>query len=144
MYVFLAEVVVFIHLVYIGIVIGGLLLVVLGAILRWQWIRNPWLRGLHLCMIMVVAFEATIGFECPLTTWENQLRAAAGEQVEEGSFMSKLMGTLLHPGWATEQTLTYGSYGFALLILLTLVAAPPRLRHPRPVRDPASPLAGAE
>jgi Protein of Unknown function (DUF2784) len=135
MYGLLAELIVGIHLLYIAIVMGGLLLIVLGILLRWQWIRNPWFRLVHVIMILIVAFEATISFECPLTTWENQLRAAAGETTEEGSFMGKLMANTLHPEWANEDTLTFGSYGFALLILITFLLAPPRFARKRSAKD---------
>ena len=83
MYGILAELIVAIHLVYIGIVVFGLAAIVLGIALRWQWIRNPWFRGIHLAMIMIVAFEATMGIECPLTTWEGELRELAGEHPDE-------------------------------------------------------------
>ncbi len=145
MYHLLAELIVAIHLLYIGIVIGGLALVVLGTVLRWQWIRNPWFRGLHLLMIAVVALEATFDYECPLTTWEGQLRTAAGEDPEAGrSFTSRLMSTVLHPEWASEEKLKIGSYAIALVILATFLLAPPRFRRARPIAAGERPRIPAE
>jgi hypothetical protein len=74
MYTFLADVIVAVHFAYIGFVIFGQLAIVVGAILGWKWIRDPAFRWIHLVMICVVALEAFVQFECPLTTWERLLR----------------------------------------------------------------------
>lgn len=77
MAVFWADVLVAVHLAYVGFVIFGLLAIFAGLLLHWQWIRNPWFRWTHLVMICIVAGEAIVDFECPLTTWENNLRYRA-------------------------------------------------------------------
>ena len=74
----LANCVVVIHLAYMGYVIFGQLAIMIGWVLRWQWIRNPWFRISHLIMILIVAFEAIVEFKCPLTTWEENLRGSGG------------------------------------------------------------------
>ena len=61
--------------------VPGLLLILLGACLRWQWVRNRWFRVAHLLAIVIVAFEAINNIECPLTTWEYDLRRLAGQDV---------------------------------------------------------------
>lgn len=71
---FWADVLVVIHLAYVGFVVVGLVAIFAGMLLRWQWIRNPWFRWTHLAMILIVAGEAIVDFECPLTTWEKALR----------------------------------------------------------------------
>jgi Protein of Unknown function (DUF2784) len=130
MYSLLAELIVAIHLLYIVLVLGGLLLIVAGTVLRWNWIRNPWFRCIHLAMILIVALEAAVNFECPLTTWENDLRTLAGEDPELGrSFTSRLMATVLHPDWASEEKLYIGSMVLAGVILATFLFAPPRFRR---------------
>ena len=73
-YGFLADVLVVIHAVWVGVVVFGLLAVLIGAWLGWQWIRDFWFRIVHLGMIGVVVFEAVLGIPCPLTTWEAGLR----------------------------------------------------------------------
>lgn len=134
MYGFLAEFIVAVHLVYIAFVLVGLLLIVAGTLLRWNWIRNPWFRYIHLTMILIVAVEAAVKFECPLTTWENQLRVAAGEHPDmERSFTSRLMGMVLHPEWASEEKLYIGSMVIAGLVLGSFLFAPPRTRRRVPV-----------
>ena len=81
-YLILADIIVAIHFAYVSYVVVGELLIILGILLKWQWIRNFWFRVSHLAMIVVVALEAVVGFRCPLTTWEYLLLDAAGEQIE--------------------------------------------------------------
>jgi hypothetical protein len=70
----LADGVVVIHFLYVAYVVVGQLAILAGVILKWNWIRNPWFRWSHLLMICFVAGESIVNFECPLTTWENDLR----------------------------------------------------------------------
>lgn len=77
MHEFWADVIVAVHLGYMAYVVLGMLAIIIGMLLSWQWIRNPWFRLTHMAMILVVAFEALVEFTCPLTTWEHNLRKAA-------------------------------------------------------------------
>jgi hypothetical protein len=70
----IGDIIVAIHLAYVGFVIFGLVAILPGALLKWRWVRNPWFRWIHLVMIVIVAAEALVDFECPLTTWERHLR----------------------------------------------------------------------
>ena len=66
----LADLVVVVHLAY-------LVFIPLGGFLAWRW------RGLvpvHLAATAIAFVSITIGFECPLTTWENSLRRAGGDR----------------------------------------------------------------
>jgi hypothetical protein len=140
MYGFLADVIVAVHVAYVGTVIVGLLLILLGIVLRWQWIRNPWFRFIHLAMMLIVAFEAYIQFECPLTTWERNLREAAGQTTNETSFVGRMLGNVLFYPQEYESTLVWCYYAFAALILATFILAPPRLRRRHRAAEPiASP-----
>jgi hypothetical protein len=121
----LADVVVALHLAYVGFVVFGQLAIFLGVLLRWQWIRNPWFRWVHLAMITIVAVEAILDITCPLTTWEYNLRVLARQQVAEGSFMGRLLHDLMF--FSAPQWVFTASYiGFALLVLATFWLAPPR------------------
>ena len=84
---FLADVVVFVHVAYVGFVVVGLFLIFLGRLLRWNWVRNFWFRAIHVTMIGIVVVEALFGITCPLTTWENRLREMNGETAYQGSFI---------------------------------------------------------
>ncbi|MBM4068456.1 MAG: DUF2784 domain-containing protein [Planctomycetes bacterium] len=122
---FLANVIVAIHLGYLLFVIGGMLAIVLGMVLRWQWIRNPWFRFTHMAMILIVAFEAVIGFECPLTTWEHAFR---GESFDSQTFVGKCLQWLMFPE-IPEQYLNMIYYLFAAAVVASFIIAPPRFRR---------------
>ena len=129
-YLILADIVVAVHFAYVSYVVVGELLIIVGIPLGWQWIRNIWFRVSHLAMILIVAAEAYYQFECPLTTWEQQLLTAAGEEVEARSFMGRLLdGVMFCPDDSCAWPWLYG--GFAALVVLTFVIAPPRLKKPR-------------
>ena len=121
----LADVVVAVHMAYVSFVVFGQLAIFLGVLLRWQWIRNPWFRWVHLAMITIVAVEAVLDITCPLTTWEYNLRVLARQQVAEGSFMGRLLHHLMF--FSAPQWVFTASYiSFALLVLATFWLAPPR------------------
>ena len=104
-------------------IIGGLILVWIGAGARWAWIRNPWFRYLHLAAIVFVAAEALAGMACPLTVWEDMLRGGA----RPDSFVGRWMRRLLFyeaPEWVF--TAAYGAWAAASALTLALV--PPRRR----------------
>jgi hypothetical protein len=123
-----ADAVIVVHMAYVLFVIAGFLLTLAGCLLRWQWIRNPWFRGIHLTMILIVVFEAWLGIVCPLTTWERQLRQLAGGETYQGAFLANLVHDFLFyeaPPWVF--TLIYTLFG--LDVLLTFLVAPPRGRR---------------
>lgn len=120
-----ADATVIAHLAYVLFVIVGFLLTLVGCLFRWQWIRNPWFRGIHLAMILIVVAEAWLGITCPLTTWEHQLRELAGDKVYQGAFVAKLVHDWLFydlPPWMF--TVIYSLFGGG--VLLTFWLAPPR------------------
>ena len=94
-YGFLADLIVAIHVLYVSVVVFGFLAILLGGPLGWKWVRNRWFRIIHLLMIGYVAFEAIVGLDCPLTIWEYQLRQLAGQEHGEGSFVARLLHSLL-------------------------------------------------
>jgi hypothetical protein len=120
-----ADAVVVLHMGYVLFVVVGCLLVLIGILFRWQWIRNPWFRWMHLASILIVAAEALLGIVCPLTTWEKELRLLAGETSYRGDFIASLVHDWLFydlPPWAF--TAIY--VAFAAIVLLAFAAAPPR------------------
>ena len=82
-YEILADATVAVHLAYMSYIVFGQLLIMIGWPLRWGWIRNPWFRLSHLAMILIVAFEAIMGWRCPLTDLEEHLREQSGQVVNE-------------------------------------------------------------
>ncbi len=130
MYALFADLLVAVHLGFIAFVIGGQFVILIGAALRWQWIRNRWFRVAHLLAIVFVALEAVIGMICPLTEWEYFLRRGAGQIVEEDiSFVGRFARELLFyelPTWV----FTTAYVSFALVVVLTMVFVPPQWRRP--------------
>lgn len=125
-YAYLADLVVTLHLGYVLTVIILLILIPIGKILGWKWIFNFWLRVIHLGMIAVVAVQAWLGIICPLTHLENYLRGLAGQETYSGTFVGRLVESLLYyecPSWVFLVAYT----ATALLTALTLLWAPPKL-----------------
>lgn len=77
-YILLANLIVFIHVLYIAAVLLGLILVPIGGWRGWAWVRHFWLRLLHFGMIAIVLLETACGVRCPLTDWEDALRLKGG------------------------------------------------------------------
>jgi Protein of Unknown function (DUF2784) len=124
-YGYLADAVVIAHVGYVAYVVLGQLAIWLGWILRRQWARNIWFRVTHLIAIVIVALEAAMGWTCPLTNWENQLRVLAGQEVEAGSFLGRLFHRLIFCQ-CPEGLLDGMHIGFAILVLGTFLLFPPR------------------
>ena len=119
----LADAVLAVHFAVVVFIVGGLVLVWIGAALRWRWVRNPWFRYLHLAAIAFVAAEALLGVVCPLTAWEDLLRG--GTQAE--SFVGRWLRRVLFYE-APEWTFTVAYCVWAAASALTLALVPPRRR----------------
>jgi hypothetical protein len=121
----LADLIVVFHAAYVSFVVFGLLLILMGVALRWNWIRNFWFRALHLTAIGIVVFEALVGWTCPLTDWENRLRITAGETGYAGDFIGYWAHRLIfYQAQPWVFTVIYILFG--LTVLATFVLAPPR------------------
>ena len=124
-YLLLADLVLFTHVLVVMFVVLGLIMILLGGTLKWQWVRNPWFRLTHLACIAVVVMQAWAGVVCPLTTLEMWLRTQAGAQVYSGSFIAHWLDNILYydlPNWVF--TLVYSSFG--ALVLASWFGVKPR------------------
>jgi len=117
----MADVVLIVHFLIAAFIVGGLLLVWIGAALGWRWVRNPWFRYAHLGAIAFVAAEAVLGVMCPLTVLEDMLRGS----VPEESFTSRWIRALLYYR-APEWVFTAAYVAWTAATLLTLRWVPPR------------------
>jgi len=125
--VWLADAVLIVHVLFVLFVVGGFALILAGAG-RWGWIRNRTFRVLHVAAIVFVAAEALLGVTCPLTYWEDILRATGRE---ERSFIGRWLAWLLYydlPEWVFA--IAYAA--FALAVIACWRAIPPRARSTRP------------
>ena len=114
----LPDVILAAHFLIAAFIVGGLILVWVGAWRKWEWIRNRWFRYLHLAAIAFVQLEALVGIACPLTVWEGQLRGGASGE----SFVARWVRWLLYyeaPEWVF--TLAYSAWTAATLATLRLV-----------------------
>ena len=117
----LADALLVVHFGIAAFIVGGLIVVWIGAPLRWPFVRAPWFRYLHLAAILFVALEAVLGIACPLTVWEDMLRG----NVRPESFVGRWVHGLLFyraPEWVF--TSIYAAWTAATLLTLKLV--PPR------------------
>ena len=124
-YRWMADAVVLFHAAYVTFVVVGLLAILVGVLLHWQWVRNFWFRWVHFSFIAIVVVESLFSVECPLTTWEKALRLAAGEEVAQGTFIGRLTHAMLFydaPNWVF--TIIYCLFGAVVFAVLVLV--PPR------------------
>lgn len=121
----LADLVVMVHAAYFSFNVFGLALILIGVVLRWKWVRNPWFRAIHLIAIGIVVAEAIAGIPCPLTVWERELRQLGGQIGYQGDFI----------GYWTHQLLFYRAEPwvinvahllFGLAVAAAFVLAPPR------------------
>ena len=121
----LADIIVVLHLLYVGFVIFGFLAVPAGWARGWGWVRNLPFRLAHFAAIAFVGLEGVIGMVCPLTEWEARLRRMAGEDFGGGAFIARWAARLIYydlPAW-----LFAAAYlAMTLLAAWLLWAVPPR------------------
>ena len=130
----LADLTVATHFAYVAFVILAVPMILVGRVLRWNWIRNRWFRSLHLAMISIVVFEAWAGITCPLTTLENEFRSAAGDETYSGGFIATWMHDVMFfdaPAWVFIAA--YSAFG--ALVLSTFLLVPPQWRRQPPQSD---------
>ena len=126
-----ADFIVVLHAGFVLFVVLGQVLVMVGGIRGWTWVRNLWFRIVHLLAIGTVVMESWFGIPCPLTVWETSLREKAGEQPYRGDFIAHWVEEMLYfqfPHWVF--TLVYSLFG--ALVVGTLVWLPPRRKATTP------------
>ena len=125
MYLLLADFTLLLHSVIVLFVVGGLILIVAGNALGWQWVNALWFRLIHLAAIAVVVAQSWLGLTCPLTTLESWLRLQAGVAGYNTSFIEHWLHRLLFyaaPAWVF--TLIYTT--FAVLVVASWWRFPPK------------------
>ena len=130
-YQLLADAVLVVHFAIVLFVIGGLVVVVVGNLLRrWAWVNSLLFRLLHLAAIGVVVAQAWLGQVCPLTTLESLLRVRAGASAYSKSFIEHWVQAVLFyeaPAWVYVFAYTV----FGLLVLGAWWRFPPRAHRSR-------------
>ena len=111
-YLLAADAILVTHFLFVCFVVFGLLLIFIGQWRAWTWVRNYRFRLAHLVAIAIVVLQSWLGMICPLTIWEMDLRALAGERVYAGSFIAHWIEQLLYyraPDWVF--ILLYTAFG---------------------------------
>ena len=91
-----ADALLIVHVAFVAFVVIGLVLILLGRLLEWCWVRNPWFRVVHLLAISIVVLQSWFGILCPLTTWEMALRERAGDASYSGAFIAHWLEEILY------------------------------------------------
>jgi hypothetical protein len=102
-----ADVLVVIHLLFIGFVVGG-------VFLAWRW---PWIVWAHIPAVIYGALVEFAGFTCPLTLLENDLRRRAGQAGYRGGFIAHYLVKVIYPPGLTRGM----QIGLGLLVLLVAI-----------------------
>ncbi len=127
----LADAILALHVAIVAFVVLGTFVIIAGGAMGWRWVRHRGLRIAHLVLIAFIALQAWAGRLCPLTAWEQALRAQAGGPVYAESFVEHWLSRLIFfdaPWWAFVAAYT----AFALLVLACWRVVPP---HRSGVRD---------
>jgi Protein of Unknown function (DUF2784) len=132
----LANAILVLHAAYFSFVVFGLLVILLGIVFRWGWVRNVWFRSIHLMMIGIVVGEALAGVPCPLTVWEAQFRKIGGQTAYTGDFIGHWAHQLMFVR-AERWVLTLIQILFGLAVLAAFILAPPRRSRAPEASGPA-------
>jgi hypothetical protein len=127
-YLLAADAVLLLHVLFVAFVVAGLLLILAGRLLSWDWVRNWWFRVIHLGAIGIVVLQAWLGVICPLTRLEMYLRDKAGDTTYAGSFVSHWLEAILYyraPAWIFAVAYTL----FAIVVVMSWVWVRPHGRH---------------
>ncbi len=125
----LADAILLLHVLVVLAVVGGQLMIMVGAVRGWRWVRRFPLRLAHLGCMLFIAVQSWMGALCPLTVWEQALRAQAGTATYSAGFIEYWLGRLLYieaPGWAFVLAYT----AFAAVVAATWWWAPPQRSRP--------------
>jgi hypothetical protein len=103
-----ADLVLVVHLLFIGFVVGG-------AFLAWRWPRLIWA---HLPAMVYGALIEFVGFTCPLTPLQNYLLRRAGETGYRRGFISHYLIQVIYPAGLTRAI----EIGLGLFVVLVAAA----------------------
>ncbi len=124
----LADFVLMLHFAVVLFVVGGLVLVVAGNFLGWNWVNLLWFRLLHLVAIGTVVAQAWFGVTCSLTILESWLRMQTGAEGYQTGFIEHWLHQLLfYEAQSWVFTLAYTVFG--LMVVASWWVFPPKRGH---------------
>jgi hypothetical protein len=104
------------HVMIILFNIFGLLVVPIGGLFGWRFVRVRWWRILHVVLLAAVAVQALLGRACILTLWQ---AALAGAAAQPPPLFARLINGLIYwplPIWVFAALYTV-VFGYALALL---------------------------
>jgi Protein of Unknown function (DUF2784) len=104
-----ADIVVAIHLMFLGFVVGG-------AFLTWRW---PWMIWVHIPVVVYSAIVVAATLTCPLTLLEKDLRQLGGEPGYTSGFIVHYLVPVIFPTGVTPGI--RDGLGGALLLLVAII-----------------------
>lgn len=124
---FLADVILVLHAMVVLFNVGDLHVIWVGHFRGRAFVRNFYFRMIHLLLIGIVAVESVFGIICPLTNWEDALRASNGTGTQhQNGFIADWLHELLFydlPAWV----FTVAYLLFFGLVVLTFYWVRPRV-----------------
>ncbi len=124
-YKILADIIVVMHFGWIIFMLLGFIFTVVGF--RYKGFFECWLfRVLHLCGIVYVSLLSILGKYCPLTIWENTLRAKYDHSLTyPGSFMIHYIERLIYPV-INPAVILIPTIFIALFTVIIFILRPPK------------------
>jgi Protein of Unknown function (DUF2784) len=104
-----ADIVVVVHLFFLGFVVGG-------AFLTWRW---PWTIWVHIPTVVYTAIVVLASFTCPLTALEKDLRHQGGEVGYTSGFIAHYLVPMIYPAGLTQEL--QDALGGVLLLLAAII-----------------------
>ena len=136
-----ANILTVLHFLIVAVAVLAVPIIAAGLLLKRPWARNFWLRLAHLLFIGFVVGETAIGQECPLTTWERELRWSEGADLHEvegqpclARFAHNVTFLQFIGSMTIEEMLPYYIV-FGLIVLLTWLLGPPHWPWARKAAD---------
>ena len=133
----LADAILVVHAIVVLFIVGSMPVIWLGHFLGWGFVRNFYFRIIHLLLMGIVAIESILSITCPLTLWEDALRAGGGAgYMHQNGFIAHWLRKLLYydfPVWV----FTTAYLIFFLLVVATFFwvrPQPAKFRHGIPSR----------
>ncbi|RKX26120.1 MAG: hypothetical protein DRP45_04350 [Candidatus Zixiibacteriota bacterium] len=124
LYRLLADLVMLVHFAWIIFMLWGFVLTV-RAFWRPAFFDRWVFRSVHLSGILLVAILELVGSYCPLTLWENSLRALYNPDVDyQGWFIVGLIERLIYPN-VNPLVIIVPTVTIALFTMVVFVTRPP-------------------
>ncbi|HEY5851116.1 MAG TPA: DUF2784 domain-containing protein [Lysobacter sp.] len=124
----LADAILVLHVGIVACIVLGAMAILIGGLRGWRWVRGFRWRLAHVLLMVFIAAQAWLGALCPLTIWEQALRAHAGQAVYRESFIAHWLSRVIFfeaPWWAFVAA--YSVFA-ALVVVEWVVVRPARQR----------------